>query len=70
MEGYKYKQNEKGIPTAMLDQGENDGIVPRSINTLFDLIKQQNGVQSKKFTVSCSYFQVYKEKIYDLLNKS
>ena len=30
----------------------------------------QSNLQKKKFTVYCSYLQVYKEKIYDLLNKS
>ncbi len=82
MEGYKYKINEKGIPVPILtdfrnfDQTppshvmDNDGLVPRAIHHLFDLIKQQTNLQKKKFTVYCSYLQVYKEKIYDLLNKA
>ena len=70
MEGYKYNTNEKGVPTAMIEQGETEGIVPRSVRLLFDLIKQESNVGKKKFTVYCSYLQVYKEKIYDLLNKS
>lgn len=37
---------------------------------LFDQIKQESNLGRKKYTVSCSYLQVYKEKIYDLLNKS
>lgn len=49
---------------------DNDGVVPRAIHHLFDLIKQQGNLQQKKFTVYCSYLQVYKEKIYDLLNKA
>jgi len=28
------------------------------------------GMQRKKFSVYCSYLQIYKEKIFDLLNKS
>lgn len=70
MEGYKYNTNEKGVPTAMIEQGETEGIVPRSVRLLFDLIKQESNLGKKKFTVYCSYLQVYKEKIYDLLNKS
>jgi hypothetical protein len=70
MEGYKYVPDAKGIPSAVIETGENEGIVPRSIRLLFDLIKQEQSVGSKKITVHCSYLQVYKEKIYDLLNKS
>ena len=71
MEGYKYKVMQEGkAPTAQFECGENEGIVPRSIRLLFDLIRQQSNLQKKKFTVYCSYMQIYKEKIYDLLNKS
>jgi len=34
------------------------------------LIRQQSNTHKKKFRVYCSYLQVYKEKIFDLLNKS
>jgi len=70
MEGYKYNINEKGIPTALIEQSEMEGIVPRSIRLIFDLIKKESSLGRKKFTLYCSYLQVYKEKIYDLLNKS
>ena len=70
MEGYKYGQNDKGQPVAVVEAGENEGIVPRSIRLLFEMIKQQSGTGHKKFTVYCSYLQVYKERVYDLLNKS
>jgi hypothetical protein len=39
MEGYKYKVNDKGIPQPIIEQGENEGLVPRSIYHLFDVIK-------------------------------
>lgn len=70
MEGYKYRNNDKGMPIPVIEQGENEGLVPRSIHLLFDLIKQQTNLQKKKFTVYCSYLQIYKEKIFDLLNKA
>ena len=70
MEGYKYGQNDKGQPTAIVEAGENEGIVPRSIRLLFEMVKQEGGTGRKKFTVYCSYLQVYKERVYDLLNKS
>ena len=44
--------------------------MPRSIRLLFDLIKKETSLGRKRFTVNCSYLQVYKEKIFDLLNKS
>jgi hypothetical protein len=51
MEGYKYRINEKGVPVPILTQHhqhhvtppshamDNDGVVPRAIHHLFDLIK-------------------------------
>jgi Kinesin motor domain len=70
MEGYKYSTNDKGVPTAMVEQGDTEGIVPRSIHLLFEMIKQESNLGRKRYTVNCSYLQVYKEKIFDLLNKS
>lgn len=73
MEGYKYKVNEKGHPIPIIDDNnsrDNDGIVPRAVSQIFDTIKQHNSMNTKRFNVYCSYLQVYKEKIYDLLNKS
>ena len=55
MEGYKYQFNEKGQPVAKVEAGENEGIVPRSIRLLFEMIKQEGGTGRKKFTVYCSY---------------
>ena len=41
MEGYKYKNDNssKGAPQAVFEVGENEGIVPRSVRLLFDIIK-------------------------------
>ena len=36
MEGYKYMQNEKGIPIPEIEINENNGIIPRAIDDLFD----------------------------------
>jgi len=69
MEGYKYAMNKEGVPQAVVESGDHEGIVPRAIHLLYELIKQESNLGRKKFTVYCSYLQVYKEKIYDLLNK-
>ena len=53
-----------------METGENEGIVPRSVRQIFETIKQESSLGRKKFIVYCSYLQVYKEKVYDLLNKS
>lgn len=55
MEGYKYGVTEKGAPSAIIETGENEGIVPRSIRLLFDLIKRETSIGLKKYTVHCSY---------------
>jgi hypothetical protein len=41
----------------------DNGLVPRTINHIFSEIQE-----SKNSTVSCSYIQIYNEKIYDLLD--
>ena len=38
MEGYKYRQNEKGLPVPIIESGESEGIVPRSIEEIFKYI--------------------------------
>jgi hypothetical protein len=55
MEGYKYNANEKGIPVAVVDPGENEGVVPRSIHLLYEMVKQESNLGRKRFTIHCSY---------------
>ena len=50
-----------------LSEQQRFGIIPRSINFLFNGlndIQMQN--ESKQFTVYCSFLQIYNEKLYDL----
>jgi len=40
MEGYKYSVTQAGKPPqANFDAGENEGLVPRAVRLLFDMIK-------------------------------
>lgn len=71
MEGYDYVSNEEGVPVADIKRGGNLGITPRCIKFLFDQIKQKHSEdEDTRYTVSCSFLQIYQEKIYDLLNSS
>lgn len=70
MEGYRYELDSRGVPTAHIKSDENEGLAPRCIRLLFDAIKQESNLGKKRFSVNCSYLQVYNEKIFDLLNKS
>ncbi|CAG9327811.1 unnamed protein product [Blepharisma stoltei] len=63
MEGYEYDKNLKPIIKV---NNENVGVVPRVIKRLFEEIK--NNSSNTEYTVYCTYIQVYKERIYDLLN--
>ena len=42
-----------------------NGIIPRIIFELFDIINKEK--KNEKIKISCSYIQVYNERIYDLL---
>ena len=68
MEGYKYeeaKQNERaGKP--IISENLNNGITIRAIREAFhqaELLKKE-----KYVTISCSFLQIYNEKVFDLLN--
>lgn len=72
MEGYEYKKAEllnnpdqragKVVPTDNL----NNGISIRAIKDAFRQAEEMN--KSKHITISCSFLQIYNEKIFDLLN--
>jgi hypothetical protein len=51
-----------------LEDEEMGGIIPRSIRLIFELIQLTES--STVFTISVSYFEVYCERLRDLLNPS
>lgn len=73
IEGYNstiflYGQTGSGKTYTMQGQNVNDvgdGIVPRVVESLYEKMGQNN---SRLFSVSISYLQIYCEKVYDLLN--
>lgn len=68
MEGYKYeeaKMNERA-GKAVIQEGMENGITIRAIREIF---KQAEELKKEKhITISCSFLQIYNEKVYDLLN--
>ena len=68
MEGYKYeeaKQNERA-GKAVISQNIDNGITIRSIREIFTQAEMLR--KEKHITVSCSFLQIYNEKVFDLLN--
>jgi len=56
------------VNNAILQKKENYGVIPRSINYLFDKIASETEKTHRKYSVYCSFLQIYNEKIFDLLN--
>ena len=46
----------------------NLGIIPRCIDYLFEKTSEEGKRLQRKYTIYCSFLQIYNEKIYDLLN--
>ncbi|CAI2381337.1 unnamed protein product [Moneuplotes crassus] len=70
MEGYKYSNNgnSKGGLQAQIENGDNIGIVPRVISSIFSQIDENSSQSGHSFRIYCSFLQLYQEKILDLLN--
>jgi len=43
------------------------GIIPRAIQTMFEMVAESSLEEDLHYTVSCCFLQIYNEKIYDLL---
>lgn len=77
MEGYDYKNTgSKSASTGhrkvrpVVKDTDNVGISLRSIREVFDQAKQLTATRTKNIKISCSFLQIYNEKIFDLLNLS
>ena len=78
MEGYKYVNHPTKTNIIMPQVPRNsaeepyssDGLIPRCIRELFQIVEQKKEKMSNKskLSVTCQYIQLYNEKVYDLLN--
>jgi len=80
MEGYNYNHhNGSSAPSAEAGRArvrlkdtppEQLGLVPRSIQRLFSRVElsQAKASENESFAVKVSFLQIYKERVYDLLN--
>uniref|UniRef100_A0A6P7GVH0 Kinesin-like protein Klp68D n=1 Tax=Diabrotica virgifera virgifera TaxID=50390 RepID=A0A6P7GVH0_DIAVI len=60
-----YGQTGTGKTFTMLGSPEDMGVIPRSVNEIFDFVKEN---VSYDIDVSLSFVEIYKEVIYDLLS--
>jgi len=49
------------------DDNETKGILPRAMEYIFEAIQMAD--EDTEFSVKCSYFEIYNEKIQDLLDR-
>ncbi|CAI2383591.1 unnamed protein product [Moneuplotes crassus] len=70
MEGYNYSNggNSKNGPKAQIQDGDNIGIVPRVISSIFSQAEDTSKQTGYSYRIYCSFLQLYQEKILDLLN--
>ena len=50
-----------------IEGGNEQGIIPRTIHTLFEIIEQSSKI---KASLSVSCLEIYQEKLFDLLNEN
>ena len=74
MEGYEYQQpaklNNPDQRAGKVIQSDNlnNGLSIRAIREIFR--QAEDAHKTKHITISCSFLQIYNEKVYDLLNTS
>jgi hypothetical protein len=77
MEGYDYVNKgpksaitgERAVKPVIVDN-DNLGMSIRAIKEMFDQSKKLTSDRKRNIKLSCSFLQIYNEKVYDLLNLS
>ena len=73
MEGFDYfggnVENSAKLRPNLDTAKHKHGIIPRAVEALYDRAHQRmNKSSSVKYNIKCSYYQIYNEKVFDLLN--
>lgn len=69
MEGYEYSSTGANKAPKLIIKGDEDyGLVQRSLKEIFSQLERRNNSKLARTNISCSFIQIYNEKIYDLLN--
>jgi kinesin family protein 14 len=66
---FAYGQTGSGKTYSMIGSPQDEGIIPRFIKSLFHKISTQKDAKTQ-FQCEISYYEIYNEKVYDLLNRS
>ncbi|KAH8607418.1 Microtubule binding Kinesin motor domain [Trypanosoma vivax] len=72
IEGFDYanKDGRGPVPIFKTDPTRY-GIIPRAIQLIFDLAREKESARANmQFELKCSYYQIYNERVTDLLNPS
>lgn len=68
------------VSTIQVDESSNKGVLIYALNELIDSIRENSedfsfeeerkvgDYNSRKYTVTCSYFEIYNDLVYDLLS--
>ncbi|AAZ10864.1 kinesin, putative [Trypanosoma equiperdum] len=72
VEGFEYIRNGRGGPKVNIDTDpEKHGIIPRVIQLIFDRVREKQFADANtSYHLKCSYYQIYNERVTDLLNPS
>ena len=70
---FAYGQTGTGKTHTMVGQynplsSEQRGIIPRSLQYMFEQIKEVQSTEKYTFEVSCAFIQIYMEMVQDLIN--
>jgi kinesin family protein 5 len=70
---FAYGQTGSGKSWSMMGSLKDDnlaGLIPRASRAVFDLINNSPEEQGSEFKISCSYLEIYNEKVRDLFDTS
>ena len=69
MEGYEYvSKGPEKAPKLIVRDSEHYGLAQRSLIEVFRQLERRSQERLVRTSVTCSFVQIYNEKIYDLLN--